>query len=43
MISYSRQFIESERYGDEAISLPIYYNLTKKKVEKVCKSILNFT
>lgn len=36
------QFPESERYADEAISLPIYYGLKQSRVKKICKDLKRY-
>ena len=36
------QFPESEKYANEAISLPIYYGLKESKVKKICKDLIKY-
>ena len=37
------QFPESEKYADEAISLPIYYDLKKSIIKKICNDLKKYT
>lgn len=37
------QFPESEKYADEAISLPIYYGLKKSVIKKICNDLKRYT
>ena len=41
-LDLKRSVSESEKYANEAISLPIYYGLKESKVKKICKDLIKY-
>lgn len=39
---YGKELLESDRYTDCLLRLPLYYNLSRKEQEKICVNIIKF-